>query len=88
MSVPGLHLYPGEQQHWFADLGAEDLIRIAQYEDKLGYDVLVAGEHIVMRDDWVGVMGPRWTPARREPTSTSIPTRARSIRRHSKPRSN
>lgn len=61
IGVPGLTLYPGERRLWYEQIPAADLVRMAQAADALGYDYLVAGEHIAMHDDWVGVMGPRWS---------------------------
>jgi probable F420-dependent oxidoreductase len=60
VTIPGLSLYPGDEKHWWEGITSEDMVRIAQRADELGYDYLGVPEHVVMHDDWVGVMGPRW----------------------------
>src|SRR5580765_7739218 len=56
----GQSLYPGSQKLWWEDIGSDEIVRMVQRADELGLDMVRIGEHIVMHEDWVDVMGPRW----------------------------
>jgi probable F420-dependent oxidoreductase len=56
----GQSLYPGSQKLWWEDIGSDEIVRMVQRADGLGFDMVRIGEHIVMHEDWVDVMGPRW----------------------------
>src|SRR6202050_1225388 len=60
LALPGHSLYPGNELLWFKDITGEEIITIARVADDLGFDYLRVGEHIVMHESWVPVMGPRW----------------------------
>jgi probable F420-dependent oxidoreductase len=60
LGLLGQCLYPGNQKHWFEDITPEEVVRIVQAADELGFDHFRIGEHIVMHESWVDVMGPRW----------------------------
>jgi probable F420-dependent oxidoreductase len=63
VDIPGLATYPGGHDHWWAGIGGEEVVRMAQRADELGFDILRIPEHMVMRDDWVPKLGPRWVHA-------------------------
>lgn len=56
----GQSLYPGSQKLWWEDIGSDEIVRMVQRADELGFDMVRIGEHVVMHEDWVDVMGPRW----------------------------
>lgn len=61
LTIPGLFLYPIVAQPWERDLSGADCIRIAQRADELGYDWISCPDHIIMPNEEVEVMGPRWS---------------------------
>jgi probable F420-dependent oxidoreductase len=60
VDIPGFCLYPGEGDHWWRDNTGEDILRMARRADELGFDIIRIPEHLVMHEDWVRKMGPRW----------------------------
>jgi probable F420-dependent oxidoreductase len=60
LRIPGMSLYPGDERHWHENISPDDMVLIAQRAEELGYDAVHFSEHIVMRKDWVPVMGARW----------------------------
>jgi probable F420-dependent oxidoreductase len=60
VQMPGMSLYPGGQRHWFEDLTPDEMIRIAQAADELGFASLHVPEHIAMHVDDVEMMSARW----------------------------
>src|ERR1700691_5633398 len=60
IAVPGLSLYPGDEEHWWRDIHHDDVLRIAARADELGFDYLAVSEHVVIPRELVPVMGPRW----------------------------
>ncbi len=63
VGVPGLILYPAVLGKWEATARPEDILRIAQKADELGYDYLSVTDHIIMPQEMVQVMGPRYPEA-------------------------
>jgi probable F420-dependent oxidoreductase len=60
---PGLTLYPGLGKHWWERVTSEQLVEIAQLVDRLGYDLMLAGEHPVVKPEMVKEFGARYTEA-------------------------
>lgn len=60
LSLVGHQLYPGGSDHWFEGIRPDEIVRIAQRADELGFDQLRVGEHFVIPRDWVPTMGSRW----------------------------
>lgn len=56
----GQSLYPGSQKLWWEEITSEEIVRMLQRADELSFDMVRVGEHVVMHEDWVEVMGPRW----------------------------
>jgi len=56
----GQNLYPGSQKLWWEDVSADEMARMLRRADELGFDMVRVGEHVVMQESWVDVMGPRW----------------------------
>ncbi len=63
LGMPGTHLFPPGAHPWEATASPEELVRIAQRADELGYDWLSVPEHILMVKENVEVMGSRWSHA-------------------------
>jgi alkanesulfonate monooxygenase SsuD/methylene tetrahydromethanopterin reductase-like flavin-dependent oxidoreductase (luciferase family) len=60
VKVPGMTLYPGGVKHWWEHIKPEEIIRIAQRIEELGYDYIEISEHIVMNRESAAEMGSRW----------------------------
>jgi len=60
LGVPALMLYPPVMSNWEKDVTPNDILRIARKADALEFDYLTVPEHIVMPDDMVEIMGPRY----------------------------
>jgi probable F420-dependent oxidoreductase len=60
MNVPGMSLYPGRARHWWQEISSEEIVRVAQTADALGFDYLTVSEHFVLNRDWSQEMGSRW----------------------------
>jgi probable F420-dependent oxidoreductase len=60
LNVPAMSVYPGGKRHWFEDMTPDEIVRVAQAADELGYDSLHVPEHVLMHVDEVEKMGPRW----------------------------
>lgn len=63
IKMPGIDLYPAAVNGWESGVCPNDLVRIARQADDLGYDWLSVPEHIVMFEETVEIMGPRWSHA-------------------------
>lgn len=61
--LPALILYPPVASDWERDASPQDILRIARKADELGYDWLTVSEHIVMPQEMVEIMGPRYPEA-------------------------
>ena len=61
--TPALILYPPVMSRWEAEASHEDILGIAQKADELGFDWLTVSEHIVMPQEMVEIMGPRYPEA-------------------------
>ncbi len=60
LGVPALMLYPPVMSRWEQDVKPNDILRIAKKADAVGFDYLTVPEHIVMPDEMVEIMGPRY----------------------------
>lgn len=60
VGVPGMSLYPGIGKHWWEHITTDEMKRIAQAADELGYDHLSVPEHLFMTRSESHEMGPRW----------------------------
>ncbi len=61
--TPVLSLVPGGHAEWERDGTIDDVRRIAQAADRLGYDYLTCSEHIAIPLDGMDLPGPRyWEP--------------------------
>jgi probable F420-dependent oxidoreductase len=61
--TPVLSLVPGGHAEWERDGTIDDVRRIAQTADRLGYDYLTCSEHIAIPLDGMDLPGPRyWEP--------------------------
>ena len=58
--TPGVSLYPGSGKHWWENITSDDIQRIAQTADTLGYEFLHISTHLAMTPDEAVEMGPRW----------------------------
>lgn len=63
VTIPGLFLYPVIAQPWEAALSGEEILRIARRAEELGFDWISVPDHIIMPNEEVEVMGPRWAEA-------------------------
>ncbi len=63
VTIPGLFLYPVIAQPWEASLSGEEILRIARRAEELGFDWISVPDHIIMPNEEVEVMGPRWAEA-------------------------
>ena len=63
VTIPGLFLYPVIAQPWEAALSGEEILRIARSAEELGFDWISVPDHIIMPNEEVEVMGPRWAEA-------------------------
>jgi len=63
VSALGTYLFPPAVHPWEATASPEDILRVAQKADELGFDYISVPEHIIMLEETVGVMGPRWSHA-------------------------
>ena len=61
--LPALILYPPVMSAWEAEAKPNDVLRIAQKADELGFDWITVSEHIVMPEEMVEIMGPRFPEA-------------------------
>ncbi len=61
--LPALILYPPVMSPWEAEARPDDILRLARKADELGYDWLTVSEHIVMPQEMVEIMGPRYPEA-------------------------
>ncbi len=60
VGMPGLILYPPVMSRWEPGARPEEIVRVAQKADALGYDFLTVSEHIVMPTEMAAIMGPRF----------------------------
>lgn len=61
--TPVLSLVPGGHAEWERDGTIDDVRRIAQAADRLGYDYLTCSEHVAIPTDGMDLPGPRyWAP--------------------------
>ena len=61
--TPVLSLVPGSHADWEQDAGIEEVRRIAETADRLGYGYLTCSEHIAIPVDGMDLPGPRyWDP--------------------------
>ena len=61
--TPVLTLVPGAHARWEAEAGIEEVARIAQAADRLGYDHLTCSEHVAVPAEAAAVRGARyWDP--------------------------
>ncbi|MCW2527792.1 MAG: hypothetical protein JWM76_2652 [Pseudonocardiales bacterium] len=60
LSPPGMSLYPGTANHWWERITTDDIVRIAQTADQLGFDYISVDTHLGMAEPEVGEMGARW----------------------------
>jgi len=63
LGTPALILYPPVMSRWEAEASHEDILGIARKADELGFDWLTVSEHIVMPQEMVEIMGPRYPEA-------------------------
>jgi probable F420-dependent oxidoreductase len=61
--LPALILYPPVMSPWEAEASPNDVLRIAQKADELGFDWITVSEHIVMPEEMVEIMGSRYPEA-------------------------
>lgn len=61
--LPALILYPPVMSPWEAEARPEDILGLARKADELGYDWLTVSEHIIMPQEMVEIMGPRYPEA-------------------------
>ncbi len=59
VGVPVLTLYPPAVAPWEARAGFQEILRLAQAADELGFDFL-ASDHIVLPPEMAQVLGPRY----------------------------
>ena len=59
-SLPVLHSFRPTQQPWEDTAGPDDVVRIAQRAEELGYDWVAAPHHMLMVNELLDSMGPRW----------------------------
>ena len=62
-TVPGLTRMPATAEPWHDTITHDDIVRIAQKADELGYDSLSVPDHVVMVKEEMGYLGPRWPDA-------------------------
>ena len=61
--TPVLSLVPGEHAEWECDSGIDEVRRVAEAADRLGYDYLTCSEHVAIPASGAGLPGPRyWDP--------------------------
>jgi probable F420-dependent oxidoreductase len=61
--TPVVSLVPGSHASWEVEGTIDDVARIAQAADRLGYEYLTCSEHIAIPTDGSGLPGPRyWDP--------------------------
>ncbi|WP_007515472.1 LLM class F420-dependent oxidoreductase [Pseudofrankia saprophytica] len=61
--TPVLSLVPGAHADWERDGGIDDVRRIAEAADSLGYDYLTCSEHVAIPAEGASMPGPRyWDP--------------------------
>jgi probable F420-dependent oxidoreductase len=58
--LPGQNLYPGRGEHWWKGITADEMASLARRIDELGFDYLSLGEHVVMHEELLDSMGPRY----------------------------
>ncbi len=63
VTVPGLFLYPVVARPWEQELAGRDILRIARKADDLEFDWISVPDHIIMPNEEVESMGPRWAEA-------------------------
>ena len=61
--LPAMILYPPVMSPWEKDAKPQDVVRLAQTADELGFDYITVSEHIVMPEEMVEIMGPRYPEA-------------------------
>jgi probable F420-dependent oxidoreductase len=63
LMTPVLSLVPGVHADWERDGTLDDVVRIAEAADRLGYDYLTCSEHVAVPADGMDLAGPRyWDP--------------------------
>ena len=63
ISIPGLTRMPASLEPWHAAVAQRDILRVAQRADELGYHHLSVPEHVIMVEERMGYLGPRWPDA-------------------------
>ncbi len=63
LGMPALILYPPVMSRWEPEAGGDDILRIAQKADELGYHYLTVPEHIFIPQEMGEIMGPRYPEA-------------------------
>ena len=61
--MPALITYPPVMSRWEPDATGADILRIARKADELGFDWLTVPEHIIIPDEMLEIMGPRFPEA-------------------------
>jgi len=60
LGMPALITYPPVMSRWEPEASGADILRIARKADELGFDWLTVPEHIVIPDEMLEIMGPRY----------------------------
>jgi len=62
-SIPGLTSMPSSAEPWQDKVTQQDILRVAQKADDLGYDSLSVPDHVIAVKEEMGYLGPRWPDA-------------------------
>jgi probable F420-dependent oxidoreductase len=60
LGMPAMILYPPVMSRWEPDATGADILDIARKADELGFDWLTVPEHIIIPDEMLEIMGPRF----------------------------
>lgn len=63
LGMPALILYPAIMSDWEKDATATDILNVARTADEAGFEWLTISEHLIIPQEMVGVMGPRFPEA-------------------------
>ena len=63
LGMPALILYPPVMSRWEPEASPADVLRVARKADELGFEWITVSEHIVMPQEMVEIMGPRFPEA-------------------------
>ena len=61
--IPGLVKMPSTAEPWHDHITHQDIVRIAQKADGLGYDSISVPDHVIALKEELGYLGPRWPDA-------------------------